>query len=90
MGSAGRIDVGLELYSLRDDMKRDVPRTLERVRQMGFDHVEVPSLYGLSTAEFRRALDKAGLKATAFVAPYDDLKNNLAGAQRNLETLGVR
>ena len=47
MGSAGRIDVGLELYSLRDDMKRDVPRTLERVRQMGFDHVEVPSLYGL-------------------------------------------
>jgi sugar phosphate isomerase/epimerase len=90
MGSAGRIDVGLELYSLRDDMKRDVPGTLERVRQMGFDHVEVPSLYGLSTAEFRQALDKAGLKATAFVAPYDDLKNNLAAVQRNLETLGAR
>jgi sugar phosphate isomerase/epimerase len=90
VGSGARIDVGLELYSLRDDMKRDVPGTLERVRQMGFDHVEVPSLYGLSAMEFRRALDHAGLKATAFVAPYDELKNNLAAVQGNLETLGAR
>lgn len=90
LANGRRIDVGLELYSLRDDMKRDVPGTLARVRQMGFDHVEVPSLYGLSAVEFRRALDRAGLKATAFVAPYDELKNDLAGVERDLETLGAR
>jgi sugar phosphate isomerase/epimerase len=90
MGDARRINVGLELYSLRDDMKRDLPGTLKRVRQMGFDHVEVPGLYGLSAASFRRALDDAGLKATAFVAPYDQLKNNLADVQANLKTLGAR
>jgi sugar phosphate isomerase/epimerase len=90
MRDARRINVGLELYSLRDDMKRDVPGTLKRVRQMGFDHVEAPGLYGLSAASFRRALDDAGLKATAFVAPYDQLKNDLAGVQANLETLGAR
>jgi sugar phosphate isomerase/epimerase len=84
------IDVGLELYSLRDDMKRDVPATLKLVRQMGFDHVEVPSLYGLSAADFRRALDEAGLKAAALVAPYDQLKNNLAGVKSDLEALGAR
>jgi sugar phosphate isomerase/epimerase len=89
MRDSGKIDVGLELYSLRDDMKRDVPETLERVRHMGFDHVEVPSLYGLTAADFRRALDNAGLKATAFVAPYNELKNNLAGVQASLETLGA-
>jgi sugar phosphate isomerase/epimerase len=90
MRDARRINVGLELYSLRDDMKRDVPGTLKRVRQMGFDHVEAPGLYGLSAASFRRALDDAGLKATAFVAPYDQLKNDLAGVQANLKTLGAR
>jgi sugar phosphate isomerase/epimerase len=90
MREAGRIDVGLELYSLRDAMKRDVPGTLERVRQMGFDHVEVPSLYGLTAKDFRSALDRAGLKATAFVAPYEELRDNLPGVQANLEVLGAR
>jgi sugar phosphate isomerase/epimerase len=85
-----KLDVGLELYSLRADMKRDIPGTLARVRQMGFHHVEVPGFYGLTAPEFRRALDKEGLKATALVAPYDDLKNNMAGVEHNLDALGAR
>lgn len=89
-GHGPKIDVGLELYSLREDMKRDVPGTLARVRQMGFDHVEVPGLYGLTALEFRRALDRAGLKATAMVASYEDLKSNLSNVQRDLEALGAR
>jgi sugar phosphate isomerase/epimerase len=85
-----RLDVGLELYSLREGMKRDLPGTLAQVRQMGFDHVEVPELYGLSAMEFRRALDRAGLKATAMVAGYEDLRTNLAEVQRNLDALDAR
>ena len=85
-----KLDVGLELYSLREDMKCDIPGTLARVRQMGFDHVEVPSLYGLTAPEFRRALDQAGLKATAVVSSYEDLQTNLSNVQRNLDTLGAR
>ncbi len=84
-----KLDVGLELYSLRDDMKRDLPGTLARVRQMGFDHVEIPSLYGVTALEFRRALDRAGLKATALVASYEDLRTDLVNVQRDLDTLGV-
>src|SRR5258706_11366263 len=85
-----KLDIGLELYSLRDDMKLDVPSTLARVRQMGFQHVEVPSFYGLSAPEFRRALDAAGLKATAMVARYIDLQDNMTGVQRDLDALGAR
>jgi sugar phosphate isomerase/epimerase len=85
-----KLDVGLELYSLRDDMAHDLPGTLARVRQMGFDHVEVPNLYGLTAPDFRRALDQAGLKATAMVARYDDLQTNLAGVVGNLDALGAR
>lgn len=86
-GPHSKINVGVELYSLREDMKKDLPGTLARARGMGFDHVEVPNLYGHSAAEFRRALDQAGLKATVMVAPYDDLQNDLAGVQRNLDAL---
>ncbi len=85
-----KLDIGLELYSLREDMKRDVTGTLARVRQMGFLHVEVPSLYGLTASDFRAALDKSGLKATAMVARYDDLQNDMAGVQRDLDALGAR
>ena len=90
VGRWPKLDLGLELYSLRADMKRDVPGTLARVREMGFHHVEVPSLYGLSAPDFRRALNKEGLKATAMVAPYDDLKNNMAGVESSLGALGAR
>ena len=85
-----KINVGLELYSLRADMKKDLPGTLALVRMMGFDHVEVPGLYGLTAPEFRRALDRAGLKATAMVAGYEDLRDNLSKVQHDLEALGAR
>ncbi len=88
--TAPDIDVGLELYSLRTMMKQDVPGTLARVRQMGFRHVEVPSLYGLSATEFRNALDKAGVKATAMVAPYEALQQDIGRVERGLESLGAR
>ncbi len=84
------LNVGLELYSLREDMKRDVPGTLTRVRSMGFRTVEVPGLYGLTSREFRLALDKAGLKATAFVAQYDRLEKDMPQVQQDLRTLGAR
>ena len=84
------IDIGLELYSLRAEMKRDIPDTLAKVRQMGFDHVEVPDLQGVSAQELRRALDRAGLKVTAMVASYEDLRSNLAVVRRNLDALGAR
>ena len=85
-----KFNAGLELYSLRADMKRDIPGTLARVRQMGFDHVEVPGLYGLTALEFRRALDDAGLKATAMVAEYEALRDDLSSVQRDLDALGAR
>lgn len=87
---AARINVGLELYSLREQMQHDVAGTLALVRRMGFDHVEVPALYGLSPTAFRHALDQAGLKATAMVFPYEDLRDKVADVKRTLDILRAR
>ena len=82
-------EVGLELYSLRREMAADLPGTLARVKAMGFREVEVPGYYGLTSAEFRKALDKAGLKATALVAQWDVLERGIGPIASDLATLGA-
>ncbi len=82
-------DVGLELYSLRHEIAADLPGTLIRVQEMGFREVEVPGYYGLPVAEFRRALDRAALRATALVAQWDVLEKGISSVANDLDILGA-
>ncbi len=81
--------IGLELYSVRDAMRRDPERTLAAVRAMGYTDVELLwSLgnFGRTTEQVRGALDKEGLRApSAHVSPAVLLvgwERSLAIAQR--------
>src|SRR6266540_245525 len=48
--------VGLQLYSLREQLKKDVPGTLAKVRPMGIREVETAGLWGQTAAEHRAPL----------------------------------
>jgi len=81
--------IGLELYSVRDAMRRDPERTLAAVRAIGYTDVELLwSLgnFGRTTEQVRGALDKEGLRApSAHVSPAVLLvgwERSLAIAQR--------
>ena len=71
--------VGLELYSVRDAMKRDPEATMAQVRAMGYDDVELLwsfNNFGRTTAQVRAALSKTGLRApSAHIAPEILLKD---------------
>src|SRR5438132_13850321 len=72
--SPGQLErIGLELYSVRDAMRRDPERTLAAVRAIGYTDVELLwSLgnFGRTTEQVRGALDKEGLRApSAHVSP---------------------
>src|SRR5687768_10695696 len=58
--------VGLELYSVRDEMKNDLLGTVRRVGQMGYEGVEFYSPYFEWTPEYarevRKVLDEVKLK----------------------------
>jgi sugar phosphate isomerase/epimerase len=86
-----RLDIGLELYSLREDAKRDLPGTLAKARAMGFDHMETGSdFYGKTAAEFRKLADDAGLKITSLHFPYEQLqKGGIEPAVEVLNTVGA-
>lgn len=65
-GKASRL-TGVQLYSVRDDMKKDPLGTLKQVAAMGYRHVEHANyvnrkFYGYSAAEFKKILDDLGLK----------------------------
>ena len=81
--------LGFEIYSFRREMKKDVPGTLANIRRLGFHEVEVPEFYGMSAEDFRSALDKAGLRATSFLAQHDRLSGDLSGVKRDAGTLGA-
>jgi sugar phosphate isomerase/epimerase len=58
---------GVQLYSVRDDMKKDPLATLKQVAGMGYKHVEHANyidrkFYGYAAKEFRKVLDDLGLK----------------------------
>lgn len=59
--------VGLQLYSVRDDMMKDPVGSLTQLAKMGYIYVEHANyinrkFYGFSAPEFRKVLDGLGLK----------------------------
>ena len=72
--ASARLDrVGLELYSVRDAMRRDSERTLAAVRAIGYKDVELLwsfGNFGRTPQQVRATLDKEGLRApSAHIAP---------------------
>lgn len=55
--------VGLQLYSVREDMEKDMDETLRKVKEMGYDYVEFAGFYGKTASEVKAILDKYGLTA---------------------------
>jgi sugar phosphate isomerase/epimerase len=58
---------GIQLYSIRDDMKKDPSGTLKKLADMGYKYVEHANyvdrkFYGWNAKEFKKVLDDLGLQ----------------------------
>lgn len=81
--------IGLQLWSVRESLKKDVPGTLARVRAMGFSEVETAGTWGQTVEEHRAALDKVGLRCRASHMPYDKLSTDVGSVLKDARTLGA-
>lgn len=65
--------IGLQLYSVREDMKKDAKGTLEKLAAMGYKELEHAAyiypeayterkIYGYSAREFKKIIDDLGMK----------------------------
>lgn len=82
--------VGLQLWSLRDQMKADVPAALDWVKTQGITEVETAGTGNRSAEEFLKLLQDRGLKAVSAHFGYEALGKDLAGAIKTAKTLGVK
>jgi sugar phosphate isomerase/epimerase len=60
-------NIGLQLYSIRDSINRDIPGAIAKVAKMGYKFVEPAGykdgkLYGMEPAAFKALCEKNGLK----------------------------
>ena len=56
------LQVGVQLYSVREDCVKDLPGVLEALAKMGYTGVEFAGYYGRTAPELRKLLDQNGLK----------------------------
>jgi len=84
---------GIQLYTVRDDMKKDPSGTLKQLADMGYKYVEHANyvnrkFYGYSAAEFKKVLDGLGLimrsgHTVMNAAHWDDAKNDFTDIWKN-------
>jgi sugar phosphate isomerase/epimerase len=66
--------VGLQLYTVRNLMQRNVDETLQQVAAAGYTLVETAGLYDRTPAAFRASLDRYGLRTASGHYPLEQLQ----------------
>ncbi|MGH7495396.1 MAG: TIM barrel protein [bacterium] len=69
--------IGVQLYSVRDLMKKDFAGTLDKVAKIGYKEVEFAGYFDNKPEEVRKLLDRLGLKAPAVHVSIDVLRDKL-------------
>src|SRR2546426_10757552 len=72
-GSGKKIPVGLELYSLREECKTNLPGMLSAVSKIGYKGVEFAGYHGHSAKDLRKMLDDNGIVTCGTHTPYESV-----------------
>ena len=79
--------LGLQLWSVRNQLAKDVPGTLKQIKAWGFDEVESFGKFG---AEIAAELKAAGLKVRAMHVGFEQLQGDFAGVLKDADAVGAK
>lgn len=82
-------EVGLQLYSLRNQFKEDVPKTLAMINEWGISSIEGGETYGLPLATFKELLVENSLDVVSVGAGFEDLEGNVEKVIANAKAFGA-
>ena len=69
-----RVPLGVQLFTVRKEAERNLPRVLDQIRRIGYQEVETyAGLYTFSAEALRHMIVDAGLRAPSGHFNYDDL-----------------
>jgi sugar phosphate isomerase/epimerase len=91
MASAAPLELplGLQLYSVRDQLAKNFDATLMEVGKLGYREVEAAGFYGRSATEIREAMKRAGLHCVSSHTPYADLRTHFDEILAYAQAVGV-
>jgi sugar phosphate isomerase/epimerase len=81
--------LGLELYSVRHLLDKDVPGTLKVVQDWGFTDVEGGNWYGGTAAEFKTLIGKYGMRMQSMLTGYEKLRDDASSAIADAKAVGA-
>ena len=83
-------NVGLQLYTLRNELSQDFEGTLARVAELGYKEMEFAGYYGRSASEVRSILDQNGMTSPAAHIQLQALRDDLDGELERAAILGQK
>ena len=67
------LQIGAQLYSVRESLEADFKGTLQRVKDMGYSGVEFHDLFGHDPKEVKKWVTEIGLVPVSAHIPLDDM-----------------
>ena len=84
------LPVAVQVYSVREDAEKDFAGTMKKIKEIGYDGVELAGLYGLEPAAIRAAIEDAGLVALSAHVPFQELVADMEGTIAQYVEIGVK
>ena len=85
-----KFKIGLQLYSVREELEKDMDATLKAVKEMGYDYVEFAGFYDKPAEEVKTILDKYELTAISSHKGHDAFLENEKDEIEYLKKLGIK
>lgn len=86
--------VGLQLYSLRAQFKKDVPGTLDEIKGWGIKYAEgygdSSQVMKMSPEQFKAQCDSRGIKLIGSHFAYEQFRDDVEGVARNAKAMGLQ
>jgi sugar phosphate isomerase/epimerase len=89
-GIASGQTIGLQLYSLRNQIPKDVTGTLALIKSWGITELEGGETYNLPIEEFKKLCSSNGLKTVSVGTEFVDLENNIQKVANNAKAFGAK
>ena len=83
-------EIGLQLYSLRNEFKTDVPGTLAKIKGWNIHLIEGGGTYGLPVEEYKRLLQQNNLEMVSYGADFNELAKNPQAVIDNAKAFGAK
>jgi sugar phosphate isomerase/epimerase len=83
-------EIGLQLYSVRNQVKEDLKGTLMKVKAMGIKELEGGDTYGMGVDAYTSMIHEMGFKMIGIGVDYDALTKDLTPAIEQAKKMGAQ